>query len=240
MANFCPNCGTQNEEGGKFCTNCGSALVNEAPAAPVAEPTAAPACEAPTAPACEAPTAPACETPAAPACETPAAPACETPAAPACETPAAPACETPVAPACETPAADTVEAPVKTRSKLPIIIICALVIIGLLVAGYFLFIKGSGNIVGTWVMSAEDMGESSELGLDMDLTLEMEFKSNGELVYSLLGVEISGKYEVSGDKVTMIMSVFGSETTEEYTYKISGNELTLSDGNGNDQVFTRK
>lgn len=52
---YCPNCGTENENGALFCTACGTRLA--APAAPVAEAPAAPVAEAPAAPVVEAPAA---------------------------------------------------------------------------------------------------------------------------------------------------------------------------------------
>ncbi len=77
---YCPNCGTENENGALFCTACGTRLA--APAAPVAEAPAAPVAEAPAAPVVEAPAAPVAEAPAAPVVEAPAAPAAQAPVAP--------------------------------------------------------------------------------------------------------------------------------------------------------------
>ena len=99
---FCSQCGHQNDDNMKFCTNCGTPL--QAPVAapaPVAEPTPvaepAPAYETVAAPAYEAPVAPVAEPAPAPA------PAYEAPVAPVAEPAPAPAPQYQPAPQYEAP-----------------------------------------------------------------------------------------------------------------------------------------
>lgn len=89
------------------------------------------------------------------------------------------------------------------------------------------------ELIGTWEL---DMGDED---YGIDLGGDMEFKSNGKVSLSVLGMNIDGTYTVSGNNLSITYSVLGTESTTEYTFSISGDTLTLN-SDGVTETYKRK
>jgi len=81
---------------------------------------------------------------------------------------------------------------------------------------------GGSSIVGKWT------DETTKVA-------SMEFKSDGNLVVSLLGQTQTVQYKVEGDKVT----TFSNGVSRTSTFKIEGNKLTITTQNNKTQVWIR-
>lgn len=102
----------------------------------------------------------------------------------------------------------------------------AIALLAVLVLVFSLTGCGS-SVVGTWT--------AEESGVTMDYT----FEKNGDCSIAAMGMTFDGTYEVKGDKISMTLDAMGTETTEEYTFKVSGKELTLT-LDGESIVFKKK
>lgn len=103
-----------------------------------------------------------------------------------------------------------------------------------LVLAMSLMACGASGIVGSW--------EETNDGVTVTYTFEKD--GSMKMKTSLLGLELSGTYKTEGDKLIMTVSILGMEDTQEYTYKLDGNKLTMSgvdeDGLEESYTLTRK
>lgn len=99
---------------------------------------------------------------------------------------------------------------------------------------------GSSSIVGVWKMDTKAIMEMAGLPADMVAVADMidgtvEFTNDGKVITKITAMGQTetqeGTYKVEGDKLTMNGSAG--------TFKIDGNKLTLSQ-NGITLTFTRK
>lgn len=119
------------------------------------------------------------------------------------------------------------QAPKKSHTGLIIGLSCAAVaIIAAIIIVVILAVGGKGNIVGTWSLTED--GQTITCTFDEDGT--------GELAYEFAGMSMQFEYETDGDNLDI--TVYGSTSTS--TYKIDGDELTITDGNGESQTLTRE
>ena len=102
----------------------------------------------------------------------------------------------------------------KKRIAVVVLVTCAV---------FLLTACGGSPIVGKW--KEETTGLAT-----------MEFKSDGDLVVSVLGQTETVQYRVDGDKI--IVTNDGTDRTS--TFKIEGGKLTITTPNGNTQVFVRE
>lgn len=94
--------------------------------------------------------------------------------------------------------------------------------------------KGN-EIVGAWEVTVTE-GEAT-------VTMEQTFLEDGTFKMSMAGQEaitLSGTYKIDGDKLTMTMTMNGTEETTTSTYKIDGDKMTVKDENGQEVVYTKK
>ncbi len=101
----------------------------------------------------------------------------------------------------------------KTAKRLVSLVAVLVMVMSLAACG------GNKELVGTWEHTAEANGQS--------VTTKYEFKSNGDCVMTVAGLTIECEYETDGDKLTFIIEFLGVETTEEWTYKVEGDTMTL-------------
>ena len=118
-------------------------------------------------------------------------------------------------------------APEKKSSKKPIIIAVSVVLVIGIVFGILaicgVFSSGGSSIVGKWELDSKAV---DSLGVSASL----EFTNDGKCITGISGFDIEGTYTLDGDKLTMTYTFFGITNSEEYTYSISGDTLTLSNG----------
>ena len=105
--------------------------------------------------------------------------------------------------------------------KRTVCLVAALVMVMSLVA------CGDSGIVGTWSVAQD--------GIEVTYT----FNSDGTGSMTVLGIPVDMKYTTSGDTLKITVSFFGQEDTQEMTYKVDGNKLTLTD-DGESVVLTKK
>lgn len=113
----------------------------------------------------------------------------------------------------------------KTAKRLVSLVAALVMVMSLVACG------SNSEFVGTWECTTEANGQS--------ITTRYEFKSNGDCVMSVAGLTIECEYETDGDKLIFSIEVLGVETTEEWTYKIDGNTMTLTK-DGQSTVLKKK
>ncbi len=86
------------------------------------------------------------------------------------------------------------------------------------------------SIVGTWVNQNTVLGVVTETGY--------VFNEDGTGSRNVV-LDVDFTYTVDGDSLTITYEVLGIEYTEEYTFKISGNTLTLTDDSGDTTTFEK-
>ncbi|MBR6535459.1 MAG: hypothetical protein IKT65_07755 [Clostridia bacterium] len=80
------------------------------------------------------------------------------------------------------------------------------------------------NIVGTWT------NQTTVFGVVTENSYTFNEDGTGKST-TVLGVGLGFDYTIDGDMLTLKYSVFGIEaSTKNYTFKISGDKLTLNDG----------
>jgi len=213
---FCGKCGSQVEDGAKFCNKCGNSFVEEtgAPASMGApSPMGAPAPNA-SFQANPQPT------------YTQSAYSQPTYSQPGQSQPGYSQPSFPPQPAYGTPQGNVATAPApKSKPKFsPKLLIIGAGAVVLLVIVLVLALGGSGSkndLVGTWVS---------------DEGYEMIFEKDGTMKIGALGFYITGEYSVKGKRLTI---VFWGETSSS-DFKISGNKLTIIDDDGTTDTLTRK
>ncbi len=89
---------------------------------------------------------------------------------------------------------------------------------------------GVNSVVGKWATTLEEEG--------MSLEMTMEFKKDGTCAIGVMGVTMDAKYTLSGDKLVMTLEFMGEKQETEFTYKVSGGELSLT-VDGETQVFKK-
>lgn len=100
--------------------------------------------------------------------------------------------------------------------KSVVCVVCVLMILAMLVSACSK--KSSPSVVGKW--HTEESG-----GMDW------EFTKDGKISITLMGQTLeAGTYTVSGDKIKLEISLMGQSETQEVTYKIDGDKLSMDDG----------
>jgi uncharacterized protein (TIGR03066 family) len=70
--------------------------------------------------------------------------------------------------------------------------------------------------------------------------MDWEFTKDGQFKITIMEQNLdAGTYQVDGNKITLNISLYGEETTEEVTVVIEGNGLTLTVSTGESVTFTR-
>lgn len=91
-------------------------------------------------------------------------------------------------------------------------------VLALVLALSFMACGNSKSVVGSWVIEGTDASISS-----------LELKSDGTGSISLgESISLNVSYTTEKDKITLTMSYLGQTESEEYTYSIKNNKLTLT------------
>ena len=110
-------------------------------------------------------------------------------------------------------------------------IIAAVVAVGVIVLVLFLFVfKGDykKDIIGTWV----DTQDSSST---------MTFEEGGKMSMKLMGIKVSGTYEISGSTLKIKYSVLGVSNQEEFKIdSMSSSSMTLKDTKKSNTIYKLK
>ncbi len=85
--------------------------------------------------------------------------------------------------------------------------------------------KSDSKFVGTWEQT------------DADCTMVMASDGSGSITEE--GISGSLKWKQDGGKLFLTVSLCGMTETEEYTYELSGDTLTLTDTYGDVSVFQK-
>ena len=118
-------------------------------------------------------------------------------------------------------AAPTTSSKLKLTDPKVLLIGAAAIIIIVLALTLTLCSGGKSKIVGTWV---------SEEGY------EMVFEKDGTMKFGAYGFYFDGEYTVKGSKLTV--ALLGESTT--FSFKVSGNKMTLTQDDGSKETLTRK
>ncbi|MBQ2581452.1 MAG: zinc-ribbon domain-containing protein [Ruminococcus sp.] len=110
-------------------------------------------------------------------------------------------------------------------------IIAAVVGIGIIVLVLFLFVFKSDykkDIIGTWVDTT-------------DSTSTMTFEEGGKMSMKLMGINVSGTYEISGSTLKMKYSVLGVTSEQEFKIdSMSSSNMTLKDTKKSNTIYKLK
>ena len=91
----------------------------------------------------------------------------------------------------------------------------------------------SGGVTGTWVQTLSDGYETLTLNSDMTYQKVITITAPPPMETTS-----SDTYSVSGNKISINYSAFG--TVSEYTYTISGDTMTWKNSSGGKIVYQRK
>ncbi|MBO4277908.1 MAG: hypothetical protein J5925_05890 [Clostridia bacterium] len=109
--------------------------------------------------------------------------------------------------------------------------VIALMLVALMLVPALVSCGSNGDFVGTW----EEVDENGE---SKGETLTLANDGTGSVSSS--GVSGSVKWDVSGDKITLTVSLCGMTETNEYTYEFSGDNLILTDAEGGKTIYKKK
>jgi len=90
----------------------------------------------------------------------------------------------------------------------------------------------TNSIIGEW--------EATQSIEGVELKIGMTFNEDGTMTTSSMGISVDGTYSISGDKITVKMTVAGIESTEVNTFRVEGDKLTIVSEEGVELVLTRK
>ena len=111
--------------------------------------------------------------------------------------------------------------------------IIALCLVAVMLMSSFASCGNKRKFVGTW----EELDEDGEVSSD-GVTFVLANDGTGSAKQD--GMTASVTWSVEKDKLFITLSMCGVTETEEYTYKFSGNKLTLTDQDGEQTVYRKK
>lgn len=107
----------------------------------------------------------------------------------------------------------------------------ALTLAAILMLAFLSGCSDAGKFVGSW--------EHTETAFGVSVTTTYTFEKDGTgKLSTMLGISADYTYKVEGGKLTLVTTVLGSSSTTVYTYKFSGDTLTITDDSG-DTVLTK-